>query len=375
MSTSISATEIGLPDNAKLKLGTGEDLQIYHDSTHSYLSNGTGNLFVEIPDGQKFQVQHGSEAIINGYADGRVELYHDNSKKSETRSDGLGIEGDSTFQTGSRHKFIGGSSSNLELGTYSSNNSSRDVHMSITSAGKVGINTTSPVGKLTVDENNASEHFQLRNTTNTSNFVAFGVDTSFNLRVYTNGSNERMRITSDGKVGIGTTSPSNLFEVVKGGTNVSKFEQITNNQGTDHACIFLKHSAARSGSNGVDLLFLNSSGSEVGKIDHGQSTTQYRTSSDYRLKENDVKITDGITRIKQLRPIRFNFIAEPDKTVDGFFAHEAAVAVPEAVSGTKDEVDSDNNPIIQGIDQSKLVPLLVAALHEAIGRIEALEAA
>ena len=48
MSTSISATEIGLPDNAKLKLGTGEDLQIYHDSTHSYLSNGTGNLFVEI---------------------------------------------------------------------------------------------------------------------------------------------------------------------------------------------------------------------------------------------------------------------------------------------------------------------------------------
>ena len=64
----------------------------------------------------------------------------------------------------------------------------------------------------------------------------------------------------------------------------------------------LKHSAARSGSNGVDLLFLNSSGSEVGKIDHGQSTTQYRTSSDYRLKENDVKITDGITRIKQLRP-------------------------------------------------------------------------
>ena len=120
-------------------------------------------------------------------------------------------------------------------------------------------------------------------------------------------------------------------------------------------------------------MFQNDGGTTVGKIDHGQSTTQYRTSSDYRLKENDVKITDGITRIKQLRPIKFNFIAEPDKTVDGFFAHEAAVAVPEAVSGTKDEVDSDNNPIIQGIDHSKLVPLLTAALQEAISEIESLK--
>ncbi len=135
-----------------------------------------------------------------------------------------------------------------------------------------------------------------------------------------------------------------------------------------------RHAGARPGSNGVDLLFQNSGGTTVGKIDHGHSTTQYRTSSDYRLKENDVKITDGITRIKKLRPIRFNFIAEPDKTVDGFFAHEAADVVPEAVSGTKDEVDSDNNPIIQGIDHSKLVPLLTAALQEEIAKREALEA-
>ena len=59
--------------------------------------------------------------------------------------------------------------------------------------------------------------------------------------------------------------------------------------------------------------------------------------------------------------------------VDGFLAHEVT-AVPEAITGTKDEVDADNKPIYQGIDQSKLVPLLVAALQEAIGRIEALEA-
>ena len=71
------------------------------------------------------------------------------------------------------------------------------------------------------------------------------------------------------------------------------------------------------------------------------SATQYITSSDYRLKENVVDISDAITRIKELAPRRFNFISEPDTTVDGFLAHEAATVVPESVAGTKDEVDSN----------------------------------
>jgi len=86
----------------------------------------------------------------------------------------------------------------------------------VTTAGKVGIGTTSPVGRLTVDENNASQHFQLRNTTNTSNFAAFGLDTSFNLRIYTNGQNERMRIDSSGRVLIGTTNTTPAASNVPG---------------------------------------------------------------------------------------------------------------------------------------------------------------
>ena len=185
--------------------------------------------------------------------------------------------------------------------------------------------------------------------------------------------------TNDGKLGINNITPSYALDVEHSGNNVanaavSRFRQTYNNQGEDHTCFIVRHAAAVSGQNGVGLLFQNSGGTTVGKIDFGQSTTQYRTSSDYRLKENEVAISDGITRLKTLKPYRFNFIAEPDKTVDGFFAHEAAVAVPEAVSGTKDEVDSDNNPIIQGIDHSKLVPLLTASLQEAITKIETLEA-
>ena len=88
-----SANQFLLNDNTKLSVGSSSDLEIYHNGTHSYLSNATGNLFVEIPESRKFQVQHGSEAIINGYADDRVELYHDNSKKLETTSSGVSITG------------------------------------------------------------------------------------------------------------------------------------------------------------------------------------------------------------------------------------------------------------------------------------------
>ena len=81
------------------------------------------------------------------------------------------------------------------------------------------------------------------------------------------------------------------------------------------------------------------------------------------------------TRLKQLSPKRFNFIADANKTVDGFLAHEVSDIVPEAITGTKDEVDADGNPVYQGIDQSKLVPLLVATIKELEARITALEGA
>ena len=91
------------------------------------------------------------------------------------------------------------------------------------------------------------------------------------------------------------------------------------------------------------------------------------------LKENVIDLDGAIARVKNLAPKRFNFITDADTTVDGFLAHEAATVVPEAVIGTHNEVDSENNPVYQGIDQSKIVPLLTAALQEAIAKIETLE--
>ena len=117
----------------------------------------------------------------------------------------------------------------------------------------------------------------------------------------------------------------------------------------------------------------SSSSTAVGTITVTGSGTAYNTSSDYRLKENVVAMTDATTRVKQLQPKRFNFTVDADTTVDGFLAHEVSSIVPEAITGTHNEVDEEGNPVYQGIDQSKLVPLLTASLKEAIAKIEELE--
>lgn len=110
----------------------------------------------------------------------------------------------------------------------------------------------------------------------------------------------------------------------------------------------------------------------IGKIEASGNSVSFITTSDYRAKENIVDMTDAVSRLKQLKTHRFNFKGTTN-TVDGFLAHEVQPIVPEAVSGTKDAVDDDGKPELQGIDQSKLVPLLVGAVQELTARLEALE--
>jgi hypothetical protein len=130
----------------------------------------------------------------------------------------------------------------------------------------------------------------------------------------------------------------------------------------------------RIGANGnYQYEFNNATGSLVGYIQVNSGSVTYSTTSDYRLKENLQPLAGAAERIKQLPVYRFNFISDPDTQVDGFVAHEVQAVVPEAISGTKDAVHEDGSINPQGIDQSKLVPLLTAALQEAIAKIETLE--
>ena len=176
---------------------------------------------------------------------------------------------------------------------------------------------------------------------------------------------ERLRIDTSGNTLFGKTSVSWTLDgtqIENGGETLGVTSSLTGNN----------FFARKNNATGTMFAFWYNS-TNIGNITSGTSSVAYNTSSDYRLKENVTDVTDGITRIKQLAPKRFNFIADPDTTVDGFIAHEAQAVVPEAVTGTHNAVDADGNPEYQGIDQSKLVPLLTAALQEAIAKIETLE--
>ena len=202
---------------------------------------------------------------------------------------------------------------------------------------------------------------------------------------YEGNSTEHMRIASDGDVSIGGTTATAAFNLVgTGGSNV----QIQNNIASGTNTI-------------VSIGFINDNGL-IGSIQSGGSSTSYETSSDYRLKENVDYTWDATTRLKQLKPARFNFIADDTNTlVDGFLAHEVSLIVPEAISGAKDAMavetrytaddvetqgDTPSKNVgdpktyssskidPQGIDQSKLVPLLVKTIQELEARITALEA-
>jgi hypothetical protein len=205
---------------------------------------------------------------------------------------------------------------------------------------------------------------------------------------------ERARITNGGDLLVGTTSAggTGTFRGVTicGGLTGSlgasydyvgalyKYDSVNEN-----GLGFWNTRGGASPAGGPVLKFyVGTSLTNVGSITTGSASTSYNTSSDYRLKENVVGVTGASARVQQLNPVRFNFIADLNKTVDGFLAHEVQNVVPEAITGTKDEVetytDDEGNeqtrPVYQGIDQSKLVPLLTAALQEALAKIESLEA-
>ena len=345
----------------------------------------------------------------------------------------------------------------------------------IIASGNLGLGTTSPNVELEIS--GSSEMLRLQSTdTNKASIVGRGASddrwllgtvasndsvtlqatsSTGELLFKTGGTNERMRITSGGNVGIGDTTPSRSLVVKKTSGNADVL--IETGTGNASQLLFGDTDAEVRGyvsyAHGTDALTLGSAGSDrlkidssgnlimssnsgsfdengnynaiklnqdeilttttttvanthfafsnpngrVGSITTSGSGTAYNTSSDHRLKENVADMTGAIDRVKALAPKRFNFIADDTVTVDGFLAHEAQAVVPEAVTGTKDAMrdeqyevtpavlDDDGNvvteavmgtrsvPDYQGIDQSKLVPLLTGALQEAITKIESLE--
>jgi hypothetical protein len=280
-------------------------------------------------------------------------------------------------------------------GFYIYNMEDQTTEFCIDTSGNVGIGTTTPgptSGEQLTIADSANAGITIRSGTSSAGSILFEDDTadrgeiqySHNgdyMRFKTTGT-ERMRIFSTGSIAL----RSGVSDDMAGSGTIFK-------DSSGATCpVYLYFKKTYDGTR--DAIDFRHDGTQVGSIQFSNSSTSFNTSSDYRLKENIVDLTGAITRVKQLSPKRFNFIVGSD-TVDGFLAHEAQAVVPEAVQGTHNGVevwDSDDDlpdgvsvgdskldengnttPKYQGIDQSKLVPLLTAALQEAIAKIETLE--
>ena len=222
------------------------------------------------------------------------------------------------------------------------------------------------------------------------------------MRINTSG-DVLMGMTISGAGGAGGMSKGGLCVTECGSTNKSEVKIATGTTDTSGTLVYFYRTHAGD-ANDVTVL---------GSISHGSTSTAYNTSSDYRLKENVDYTFDATSRLKQLKPARFNFKEDSSITLDGFLAHEVSSIVPEAINGTKDQTETktklvyDSNdsllaedieesewttgksdgtypsnstwvaskefPVYQGIDQAKLVPLLVKTIQELEARITILE--
>ena len=258
---------------------------------------------------------------------------------------------------GSGNAFVSGQTSGKPL-IFETNNTER---MRIDSSGNVGIGTTSPTNALDINGSqvllaNGALKFADAGNAHIGMIKNSGSSGTGQLEFYTGSApTERMRIDSSGRLLVGTTSTTPAFGT---GTGIC-----FNVGDATHISAPAETIFNRTTSDGT-LISCRKGGTQVGSISVTASSTAYNTSSDYRLKENVDYDFNALDRVAQLKPARFNFIADADNTVDGFLAHEVQDIVPEAILGEKDAVDNEGNPEYQGIDQSKLVPLLTKAIQE-----------
>ena len=359
---------------------------------------GTGTFTLASPSGntnRTITLPDATGTLVASDASGNVDV------TGTLTSDGLLVQSTSGSTTGTIRSDAG-SNSVLYLDTQDTSSASyitasgslaiatgsgTPERLRVDSSGNVGIGTSSPDTKLVV----ANGSDTLKSNLDSDSIDLFANGKTFNLGTTSNNvvrffenNSERMRISS-GNLLVGKTAES-------GGTAGHFFSSSGYARATRNGSMSLLN---RLTSNGSAIDF-QKNGTGVGSISVTGSATAFNTSSDYRLKTDAQSMTGASARVQALNPVNFEWLADGSR-VDGFLAHEAQAVVPEAVHGTKDAMkdeeyevtpavlDEDGNettaavmgtrsvPDYQGIDQSKLVPLLTAALQEALTKIDDME--
>jgi len=218
------------------------------------------------------------------------------------------------------------------------------------------------------------------------------ISTGATSRMYQGAGTLAMQVAASGSAGAAISWTTAMTITNTGQVGIGSPTAVNNNY-----ILNLKAKASQStvkvqSNNGYDAIdFYNAAGTQNGWIRSNVSSVSYNSASDYRLKTDVQPMTGAADRVKLLKPCNFEWIVDGTR-VDGFIAHEAQEIVPESVTGTKDAMRDEEYevtpatdteaavmgtrsvPDLQGIDQSKLVPLLTATIQELITRIEALEA-
>jgi len=255
------------------------------------------------------------------------------------------------------------------------NSSAISERMRITSAGNVGISTTTPARKLVVQDTAADPFISIMgaypnqggilfgDTTYTDSSCAIRIDRTNNALWFSTGgaSSERMRIRSDGTVLIGTTTTSLATSGIHLVNNGEIYIPIINSLNTLHVY---------DRTNSLYRFYVSGGGTI------NATNTAISAISDVRLKENIVDLEIGLDAIMALRPRKFDWKKESGnsgKNVRGFIAQEFEEIFP-------DLIDESINPSPEGEEPYKqirqdLIPTLVKAIQELKAEFDAYKAA
>jgi hypothetical protein len=198
---------------------------------------------------------------------------------------------------------------------------------------------------------------RFKDSGNTTQYAAiYGDATTFNINAGVNNlllysaGTERMRIDSSGSLCIGSSG------------NFGARVNITFDPASTNGLLFAVSSGTFTNNY---IYFQNSGGSKIGSVSSNNSSVTYNTTSDYRIKTNIQPISGALAKVTQLKPVTYDWKPEfAEGSSQGFIAHELQSVVPDCVTGQKDAVDADGNPVYQGIDTSFLVATLTAAIQE-----------
>ncbi len=186
------------------------------------------------------------------------------------------------------------------------------------------------------------------------------------LKFHTNWSlnnvnNPALTLASDGKFGIGTSSPGRSLHV-QSSDNTSVYIESTTSD--NNGMMILNGNTNQFWGNGYhEFIMFQNQGNTIGQITAPNgSSVSYNTTSDYRLKK-DLKPFKGLELINRLKTYDFAWKTD-DSRMFGFMAHELQDVLPYLVTGQKDAVDSNGKIIPQTLDYSKLTPILVKAIQE-----------